>query len=254
MPDAETDLGLMSTAELAGLSGYSVQQVRDLERLGVIPPARRGANGYRQFSSVHIVALRAYRDLALAVGPVEARQALRAIRRLPLDPAAALINSFHVTLARARDEVLAALRALDQIRAESTTDSPPDADDAMTITELAAALGVRSSTLRFWERQGLVAPERVTRLNVRRYPGSSIREARITAALRSGGYGIPEVRALLHSIREFEGVDDPHTALHERLDTIAKKTLALLTAGTDIVSLIADETADRPPTASSPAG
>ena len=33
----------------------------------------------------------------------------------------------------------------------------------MTITELAAALGVRASTLRFWEQEGLVSPDRVTR-------------------------------------------------------------------------------------------
>ena len=238
---ADTDIGPLSTSALADVSGYSVQQVRDLERLGVIPPARRAANGYRQFSSVHIAALRAYRNLALAVGPVQARQALRAVRALPLDPAAALISSFHVELAWARDEVLAALRALDQIRAEATTDTSPREDDAMTITELAAALGVRSSTLRFWEQQGLVAPERVTRLNARRYPASAIREARITAALRAGGYGIPEVGSLMHSIRELKDVDDPHIALHERLDTIATKTLALLTAGTDIVSLVAGE-------------
>ncbi|GAA1751375.1 MerR family transcriptional regulator [Agromyces humatus] len=237
--------GRLTTATLARVSGYSVQQVRDLERLGVIPPARRAANGYRQFSSIHILALRAYRNLALAVGPVQARQAQRAVRELPIDPAAALISSLHVTLTRERDGVLAALRALDQISAESMADPSLAADDdAMTITELAGALGVRSSTLRFWEQQGLVTPERVTRMNARRYPLSAIREARITAALRAGGYRIPEVRGLLHSIRELD-VDDPRAALHERLDTVAMRTLALLRAGTDIAALVTAERTAR---------
>ena len=38
---------MMRTAQLSRASGYSVQQVRDLERLGVIPPAAREQNGYR---------------------------------------------------------------------------------------------------------------------------------------------------------------------------------------------------------------
>ena len=63
----------MTTGRLAAAGGYSVQQVRDLERLGVIPPAVRMLNGYRRFGPEHVTALRAYRALAVAVGPVEAR-------------------------------------------------------------------------------------------------------------------------------------------------------------------------------------
>lgn len=38
-----------TTSSLATATGYSVQQVRDLERLGVIPSTFRQPNGYRQF-------------------------------------------------------------------------------------------------------------------------------------------------------------------------------------------------------------
>ena len=37
----------LRTADVARATGYSLQQVRDLERLGVIPPAERAGNGYR---------------------------------------------------------------------------------------------------------------------------------------------------------------------------------------------------------------
>lgn len=137
----------LKTAAAAAASGYSVQQVRDLERLGVIPAAHRAANGYREFSDEHLLALRAYRNLAAAVGPVKARHALREMRRLPPDQAAALINSFHVSLAMERDEAIAAQHALDLISAEIHID--PAETDSMTISELAEALRVRPSTLRF---------------------------------------------------------------------------------------------------------
>ena len=62
----------LRTIDVARASGYSVQQVRDLERFGVIPPATRSANGYRSYEPIHVLALRGYRALADAVGPVNA--------------------------------------------------------------------------------------------------------------------------------------------------------------------------------------
>ncbi|TKG64282.1 MerR family transcriptional regulator [Prauserella endophytica] len=224
------------TAQLATASGYSVQQVRDLERLGVITPAGRGANGYRQFTDEHLLALRAYRSLATAVGPVVARQTLRDVRALPLAEAAARVSELHVLLAKERRDVLAALSAVRAIQAEA----PVEADEEpMSITQLSDALGVRSSTLRFWEQEGLVVPERVTSQAARRYPPAAIREARIAAALRAAGYRIPDVRRTIEAVRRHADLDDLAETLHDRLTTIAQRTVSLLTAGTAITHLIA---------------
>lgn len=227
-----------TTGGLASATGYSVQQVRDLERLGVIPPAMRKSNGYRRFDSKHITALRAYRYLAVAVGPVVARSTMREARDLPYDEAIARVVALHVGLARSRDDTLAALRALDGIVDEIAHDAAPMPADSMSITELSTALGVRSSTLRFWEQQGLVTPERATALNARSYPLAAIRDARIVAALRAGGYRIPAVKAVMDSLRTIEGTDDARDALQNRLRTLATQSEALLRAGTDIADFL----------------
>jgi DNA-binding transcriptional MerR regulator len=218
-----------------------VQQIRDLEALGVIARAPRAANGYRRFSRLHVRDLRAYRELATAVGPVRARHAMREIRVLPRGRAAALVNSFHVALDRERDAALAARQALEMIRAEAAADAEPAGADSMTITELAGALGVRASTLRFWEKAGLVRPERVTGRAgaARRYPLPAIREARITAALRAAGYRIPDVRRTMAAVRHLHDLDDPLKALDSHVETITRRTLALLRAGTDLADIIA---------------
>ena len=49
MDELSTAVGSYTTSGLAAASGYSVQQVRDLERLGVTPPAKRQPNGYHHF-------------------------------------------------------------------------------------------------------------------------------------------------------------------------------------------------------------
>lgn len=230
----------MSTAAAGAESGYSVQQVRDLEALGVIPAAPRTPNGYRQFSAEHVRHLRAYRHLAHSSGPVVARRAMRDIRQLPRTQAAALINGLHAELDAERKQALSARRALVSINDETATDAVPVDDDSMTITELSHALGVRASTLRFWEKVGLLAPERVPTPagTARRYRLPAIREARVTAALRAGGYRIPEVQAAITAIRDLGDASGSLTALDERLDGIAQRTLALMRAGPLLAEII----------------
>lgn len=231
---------LMNTAAVAEASGYSVQQVRDLERRGVIPPAGRADNGYRRFSEAHVRALRAYRDLAVAVGPVEARRAMRDIRRCSPEEGAALIGSFHTGLHGERERALAARRGLEAIQAEAETEAEPVAADVMTISELSQALGVRSSALRFWEGEGLVEPDRITTRagTARRYGLAAIREARIAAALRAGGYRVPDVRNAITAIREMHDVSHSLAALDARLEAIAQRALALLRAGALLAEII----------------
>lgn len=231
---------VLRTVDVARESGYSLQQVRDLERLGVIPPAARSSNGYRSYAPVHVHALRAYRGLASAVGPVPARQMLAELRTETIAEAASAVSAVHVRLAREREEVLRAQEALRAIQAEAEahTGEFEHAGDAMTVTELAGALGVRPSALRFWEQEGLVVPERVTSLRARRYGLAAIRAARIVVALRATGHGIPAVRDIMGSLHQFEGPEETQRILRQRLDQIAQRTVALLRAGTDLATVI----------------
>ena len=232
-------LEVSTTSRLASATGYSVQQVRDLERLGVIPPAIRQSNGYRRFDAEHITALLAYRHLAIAVGPVVARSTMREARVLPYDEAIARVVALHVGLAQSREDTIAALRALDSIVEEVAHEATSTPADSMSITELSTALGVRSSALRFWEQEGLIRPERVTGFNARSYPLGAIRDARIVAALRAGGYRIPAVRAVMGSIRTINDTNDAREALQNRLRTLATQSEALLRAGTAIANFLA---------------
>jgi len=249
----------LRTVDVARASGYSLQQVRDLERLGVIPPAPRSSSGSRAYRPIHVIALRAYRALAHAAGPVEARRLLSEAWRRSMTDAAAAIADVHARLAAERDEVLRARRALAAIRDEDAgTDvvehgadrgdrgdlaDPGDRDDrddrdAMSITELAGALGVRTSTLRFWEQEDLVHPERITSLHARRYRPAAVREARIVSALRRAGYGIPAVRGLMAALAHADGLAEADRILRARLEGIAARTVALLRAGSDLADVL----------------
>jgi len=219
---------LLSTADVGRLAGYSPQQVRDLERLGVLPPAPRAPNGYRRYGVRHVVAARAYRALAAAIGPVAARTLLPALAEGPVDAAAARIDELHGDLALERRRVHEALRGLDTVLIEAAEDF--DDRDAMTIGELAQALGVRASALRHWEREGLVRTTRSGGSGARSYGALAVTEARIAAALRAGGYGIPAIRGILQEVRAHGNRGDAQRILQQRLADLTRRSVALLAA------------------------
>lgn len=163
---------------------------------------------------------------------------LAELRTESIAAAASAISAVHVRLARERDETLRAQQALRAIQGETNPPEFEHESDAMTITQLAAALGVRPSTLRFWEQEGLVIPERVTSLRARRYGLPAIRAARIVAALRGAGYGVPAVRDIMVSLSRLDGPGETQHILRRRLDQIATRTVALLRAGADLAAVV----------------
>lgn len=235
---------VMTTLALGRLVGYSTQQIRDLERLGVIPAAERAPNGYRRYRGRHAVAVRAYRALADALGPVPARRLMPALIDGSVEQAAERIDDLHADLAGERARVREALRGLDVAVAEAGDVFA--ADDAMTIGELAQALGIRSSALRHWESEGLVHPSRGMG-SARSYGSVAITEARIAAALRSGGYGIPAVQRILEHVRAQGDTAEVQRILGARLADLTRRSVALLGAAGHLHSLLAELLAESTP-------
>ncbi|MFC8041927.1 MerR family transcriptional regulator [Nocardia sp. NPDC057353] len=224
------------TAQLARRARCSAQHVRDLEAAGVLPPARRAANGYRRYGATHLHCLLAYRALAGAVGPVAAKELLRALHREPRDAVLARLDAAHAGLHRERAELAAATVAAAAVAAEPVPDPRPA--DAMGIAELAAALGIRASALRHWEAEGLIGPDR-DRTGTRRYTPVQVRDVRIVHQLREAGYRIGAVRAVLAGLPR-GGTATVTAALAARERDIATRSLALLTAAAALAPLCAD--------------
>src|ERR687894_312764 len=95
----------LRTVDVARRAGCSVQQVRDLERDGVLPPVPRTPSGYRSWTEAHLRAALAYRALAAGAGPVDARAIMRAAHRDPPSRLLALLDEAHARLHAERRDV-----------------------------------------------------------------------------------------------------------------------------------------------------
>lgn len=226
----------LRTVDVARQAGYSVQQVRNLERDGVLPPATRTSAGYRAYTEVHTQAALAYRILAAGVGPIEAKKMMRAAHRYPASDLLELLDAAHARLHAERRELELAKEAVGTISVEPIEDPRPA--DSMRISELAEALGVRPSTLRHWDTEGLVVPHRTSAWTARTYSPSDVRDARIVHQLRMAGYGIGPIQALMPQLRRAQRWEEVAGMLADRDASITSRSHALLRAAAALSTVI----------------
>ncbi|MTL13749.1 MerR family transcriptional regulator [Nocardia seriolae] len=225
----------LRTVDVARRAEYSVQQIRNLERDGVLPPALRTPTGYRVYREIHMLSARAYRALAAGAGPVAARAIVRAAHLDSPATMLALLDTVHAGLATERRDLEATRAAVRHIGDEPITDVR--GSDSMSVSDLADALGIRPSTLRHWDATGLVTPTRNSTRDARTYTPADVRDARIVHQLRRAGYGIPALGILMAEFRDTRRWSDVLERLAVRDAAIESRALALLAGAAELHAL-----------------
>ncbi|WP_435593820.1 MerR family transcriptional regulator [Nocardia sp. bgisy118] len=216
----------MRPIDLAREHGLSAQAIRNYDDAGILPPTERSASGYRRYTPLHAQALRAFLALRGGHGHQRATEIMRATNQGDAESAYRLIDAAHVALLAERDtrtEVASALGSL------STTMPTPVTGRPLTVGELARRLGVHPATLRAWETQGILRPERDRATGYREYGPDCVRDAEIARQLRRGGYLLPQVAQFIASLRRAGGADALSAFLdswQDRLTTRSRNLLA----------------------------
>ncbi|MFE6618059.1 MerR family transcriptional regulator [Streptomyces sp. NPDC057740] len=169
-------------------------------------------------------------------GPTEAKKIVRAVHRSPLPEVLALLDAAHARLDAERADLGQAKDAARAISGEPLEDVR--ASDSMSVSELAAALGVRPSTLRHWDAEGVVVPDRDPTRGTRLYTPAQVRDARIVHQLRKAGYRIAPLRALMPQLRRARRTEDVLAALAARDADITARSKALLDGAAALSALL----------------
>lgn len=222
----------LRTMDLAQAGHISVQQVRNYEASGLIPPAGRSPGGYRLYAQKHLVALTTTRKLLAGYGWQRTRAIMRAVHRGNVFAALALIDERHAELARKRIEVEQTLAALGMLApaAQSAPLTPaPIARDAqlLRVGEAARQVGVRASALHFWEQRGLLHPARDQSSHYRLYDERQMRRLRVVVLLREAGYGFSAIQTTLDELAAGQP-EKAIAAVEQRRAEIAMTTWACL--------------------------
>lgn len=226
--------------DLAREHGISAQAVRNYERDGLIPAARRTASGYRVYSAIHACALRAYIALIRAHGYPAGGEIMRAANSGDLDAALRMIDHSHAQLLRDRetlDAVEVTIGILTTSPARTRTDHP------LTVGALAHRIGVTPATLRKWERAGILTPQRDRTTRQRLYGADDVRDAELAHLLRRGGYLLDHIATVMHQVRRADGPEPLAGSLESWRQRLANQGRGMLTAAArlaDYVRLLED--------------
>lgn len=194
----------LRAVDVARTAGISTQQVRNYVDLGLLPPVTRTDSGYRVFTADHTVAVTAVRRMAAGHGWARTREIMRAVHHGDLDAALAALDAGHAELDRERAELAGVRAAFDELArttAGAGDEAAPRPRYSRHIGEVAHVTGVRTSALRVWEKYGLLRPSRDPVTGYRVYDAAEVRNARVVALLRRGGYPLPLVGAVLGELR-----------------------------------------------------
>jgi MerR family mercuric resistance operon transcriptional regulator len=105
----------------------------------------------------------------------------------------------------------------------------PSANPFLTIGELARVAGVPTSTIRFYERRGLLKPDARTRANYRTYSASSAERLNFIRAAQTSGFSLKDICEMLALTYSNEPPCEEVTALIQRRLEDIKKRLRELT-------------------------
>ncbi len=190
----------LRTKDLARAVHVSVQQVRNYEASGFIPPVERSPSGYRRYTRRHLVALQTARQLIGGYGRQRAQQIMQAVHQGELSDALALIDERHAELAQTRLQLEQTLAALSVLAAHLPSETLSHLSESLRVGAAARLVGVRVSTLRFWEQQGLLQPIREKGSRYRLYDERQLRRLRIVALLRQANYDFAAIRTTLDEL------------------------------------------------------
>ncbi|NEA36551.1 MerR family transcriptional regulator [Streptomyces sp. SID13031] len=205
--------------DLARMAGLGVTQIRTYERVGFLPPAERGENGYRRYTPDHVEALRVARILIAGYGWQNALDVMRAVHSADRLQVFALVNARHTALDGQRARIMVALETTEAVLRRPAEAKPARDRPFVQIQEAARTVGVRASAVRFWEREGLLQPLRQASTGYRLYDAEQLGRLNVVALLRDVDYRFDAIREVLDELAVGRP-DQIRRALEGRLETL----------------------------------
>ena len=190
----------LRTVDLARAARISVQQVRNYEASGFIPPAERSKSGYRLYTQRHLAALTTARSLIGGYGWQRTPAIMQAVHQGNLSAALATIDTRHAELASKRLQVEQTLSALHALAAQPAPVQSSRHPQRFRVGEAARQVGVRVSALHFWEQQSLLHPVREQGSRYRLYDEQQMRRLRVVVLLREAGYDFNVILSVLDEL------------------------------------------------------
>lgn len=188
----------MNGIEIAKKLNISTSALRHYESWGIVPKVERAANGYRIYTQEHEAYFQCIRALIPGFGMEFVRAVMPRIIKGDKLEALWLINKAQVDLHFEKETVQ---RTVEMLDLKELASIPKYFNkDLFTIGEVAKIATTSASSIRHWEKEGLIQPERQNESGFRIYSSADIRKVLIIRTVQRVAYSLDIVREVLSEL------------------------------------------------------
>lgn len=174
--------------------GVSNTTLKRYEKNGLIPPVLYTKGNHRRYEEIHFVAFKTIRELLNGFDIPLTYQLMRLANEKEFTKA-------HWLIAQAQKDLVKKKETL-QLHKEFILSFPQKSlkNQKMRIGELAKFAGIETSTIRYWEKRGLITEIRDQSSGYRFYEKSEVRKTIIITLLRKSIYKLEDIKSIIDEI------------------------------------------------------
>lgn len=164
--------------------GISNTTVRVYEELGLIPRPSRTKKGYRIYTDEHIAYFACVREMMSGFTLTKIAQVLNYVMNNNIDAALWFVNKEQADL---QQEKTISKKMMENLlkKAESPKDIIPR---LLTVSEMSKATGVPATTIRYWDKVGLLSAHRQAENNYRFFSSDEIKKVHVIYATKFASF------------------------------------------------------------------
>ncbi|MBP1991504.1 MerR family DNA-binding transcriptional regulator [Paenibacillus eucommiae] len=169
--------------DIARKLGVSTTTLRNYEELGLIPPVPRSASGYRMFAEEHIAYFICIREMLAGFSLTRISKMLKEVLAKKITSALWMANESQANLHQEKIITEKMLQLFHKKHSKISTNPA-----LLTINDVSRETGVPITTIRYWDKVGLISAGRSTENNYRIFTEEHIRQVLTIHALKASVY------------------------------------------------------------------
>ncbi|MBC8014162.1 MAG: MerR family transcriptional regulator [Sporomusaceae bacterium] len=175
--------------DIARKLNISTSSLRHYEDWGMIPKVERSASGYRIYTDEHVAYFECIRAMANGFGIWLIAEVLKKVMAKDVDSAFWLVNKAQSSLHN--EKIICEKTMLSIEETSAPLLSQNDKREYLTINEISKETGIPVTTIRHWEKVGLITTPRNKENRYRLFNKNHILQILVIHALKTSLYSYP---------------------------------------------------------------
>lgn len=206
--------------DIARELGISTSSLRHYERWGIVPPVERAPSGYRTYERQHLAYFRCIRAMEPGYCMKVTGDVMRKLMSGEVDDALWLVAQARATLCREREIAKQALGMLEGVETLGTVDGLRRG--IRTIGDVTRMTGIPETSIRYWERVGLLQASRHASSGYRLFDNRVLRQILLIRTLRTCGYSLSAIQTVLGEL-DHNGIEQAMKVALESLQRLDRQ-------------------------------